>query len=268
MGDQGQVHAFLHRRGAEEGKTGLAAGHDVLVVTEDGQRVRSQGTGRNMEDAGKQFTGDLVHVGDHEQQALGSGVGAGQGAGGQHAVHHEVLAPLGGHFVHDFAHDGRRGNGVNGSRVRQSVGNIRGGVIAVHGFHFRHLFLLARLSWRACFSGMDTPAGRWSFLCKQRGSIASCRGMRAGAARAEEARKKRPGPCLFAMDEPYHKIVCLNSLMWSGCEKKCTGIFARETKELGRYGTAAAPQDAWPPPLSLFRLPTKKGDKRQLRKIP
>ena len=205
VGDQGHVHAFLHRRGAEEGKTGLAAGHDVLMVTEDGQGVGSQGTGRNMEDAGQQFAGDLVHVGDHEQQALGSGVGAGQRTGSQHTVHgtggagfglhfthghglaHQVLATLGSHFVHDFAHDGRRGNGVNGSRVRQSVGNIRGGVIAVHGFHFRHLFLLARLSWRACFSGMDTPASGGLVQTERIHRIMPWH--EAGAARAEEARK-------------------------------------------------------------------------------
>jgi hypothetical protein len=104
-----------------------------------------------------------------------------------HGLAHQVLATLGSHFVHDFAHDGRRGNGVNGSRVRQSVGNIRGGVIAVHGFHFRHLFLLARLSWRACFSGMDTPASGGLVQTERIHRIMPWH--EAGAARAEEARK-------------------------------------------------------------------------------
>ena len=154
MGDQGQVHAFLHRGGAEEGKTGLAAGHDVLVVTEDGQRVGSQGTGRNMEDAGKQFTGDLVHVGDHEQQALGSGVGAGQGAGGQHAVHgtggtgfglhfnnfkllaEHVLLALAGPDVGVLAHRRGRGDRVDRRHLAERVGNVRRRVIPVDGLHF------------------------------------------------------------------------------------------------------------------------------------
>ena len=67
--------------------------------------------------------------------------------------------------------------------------------------------------------------------------------------RPERPGRKKPEKtagtvCLFAMDEPYHKIVCLNSLMWAGCEKKCAGIFIRETKELGRFWAAVAPQDA------------------------
>ena len=40
-----------------------------------------------MNNARQQLTSDLVHIGDHQQQALGSGVGGGQGASGQRAVH-------------------------------------------------------------------------------------------------------------------------------------------------------------------------------------
>ena len=75
VGNQGQIHAFLDRTGAEHGEAGLPAGHDVLVVAEDGQCVAGQGTGGNMEDAGQKLAGDLVHVGDHQEQALGGRVG-------------------------------------------------------------------------------------------------------------------------------------------------------------------------------------------------
>jgi hypothetical protein len=50
---QGQVHAFLHAGGGEHGEAGLAAGHDVLMVAEDGQRVGGNGARRNVEHAGQ-----------------------------------------------------------------------------------------------------------------------------------------------------------------------------------------------------------------------
>ena len=87
VGDGGQVHDFLGVGLGQHGKAGLAAGHNVGVVAEDVQRVGGHGTGGHVEHGGQQLAGDLVHVGDHQQQALGSGVGGGQGAGGQRAVH-------------------------------------------------------------------------------------------------------------------------------------------------------------------------------------
>ena len=50
--------------------------------------------------AGQQLAGDLVHVGDHQQQALGGGVGGGQGTGGQRAVDGAGGAGLGLHLHH------------------------------------------------------------------------------------------------------------------------------------------------------------------------
>ncbi len=177
MGHQGQIHAFLHGGGGQEGETGLTAGHDVLVIAEDGKRVGGQSASRNMEDAGQQFAGYLVHVGDHQQQALGGGEGGGQGAGRQGAVHgsgraglglhfthghglaHEVFAARGGPVVRQFAHDGRGRDGEDGRRVGQSVGNMRGCGIAVHGFHFRHVILLAPLLRRCSYKVPPTQGG-------------------------------------------------------------------------------------------------------------
>jgi len=51
-----------------------------------------------MEDAGKQFTGNLVHVRDHEQKALGTGKGGGQRATGQGTVHSTGSASFGLHL--------------------------------------------------------------------------------------------------------------------------------------------------------------------------
>ncbi len=79
-----------------------------------------------------QFAGDLVHVGDHQQQALRCGEGGGerprlqgavQGAGGAAFALHlddrghgapDVGLLFGGPLVRPFAHVGRRRNGING----------------------------------------------------------------------------------------------------------------------------------------------------------
>ena len=65
-----EVHHLLYRTRAEHSETGLTASHYVLVVTEDTERVRSQRTGRNVEYAGNQLTSNLVHVRNHQEQAL------------------------------------------------------------------------------------------------------------------------------------------------------------------------------------------------------
>jgi hypothetical protein len=56
------------------------------VVAEDRQRVRGHRARRDVEDGGRQFAGDLEHVGDHQQQALRRGEGGGQRPGLQRAV--------------------------------------------------------------------------------------------------------------------------------------------------------------------------------------
>ena len=48
--NQRQVHRFLHRVGREQGKSGGADGHDILVVAENGQRVRRDRAGGNVDD--------------------------------------------------------------------------------------------------------------------------------------------------------------------------------------------------------------------------
>ena len=68
---------FLNGVGAEHSKAGLAAAHNVSVVTENGQRMISQGTGGNMHNERRKFTGDFIHVRDHQEQALRSGKGGG-----------------------------------------------------------------------------------------------------------------------------------------------------------------------------------------------
>ena len=87
MSNGSEVHDLLDVALAEHGKAGLAAGHDVGVVAEDAQGVGGKCACGDVENAGQQLACDLVHVGDHQEQTLRSGVGGGQSAGVEGAVH-------------------------------------------------------------------------------------------------------------------------------------------------------------------------------------
>ena len=145
-----QIHDLLHVALGEHGKAGLAAGVDVAVVAEDVQRMGSYGTGRDMEDGREQLACDLIHVRDHQQQTLRSGVGGGQRAGCERAVHRAGGAGLGLHLddldavaedveatlrrplVNVVRHRAGRGDGVDAGYFGKGVADMRGGGIAVH----------------------------------------------------------------------------------------------------------------------------------------
>ena len=148
-----EVHDLLHRAGSEHRKAGLAAGHNVLMVAEDVQRMRGDRARRNVENRGQQFARDLIHVGDHEQKPLAGGVSGGQCAGGERAVHRargaafrlhfgkaqllaeHVHSACGRPFVRNFRHGRRRGDRVDRRDFREGIGDVAGGCIAVD----RHL---------------------------------------------------------------------------------------------------------------------------------
>ena len=67
---ESHVHCFLYGVGTQECKTGLTTSHYVLMVTKDGQCVRSKSTSGNMENAREKLTSNFVHVWNHEQEAL------------------------------------------------------------------------------------------------------------------------------------------------------------------------------------------------------
>ncbi len=71
--DQRQVHRLLHGVRGEQRKSSLASGHGILVIAEDGQGLRGYGARGNVNHRRGQFTRDLVHVGDHQQQTLRRG---------------------------------------------------------------------------------------------------------------------------------------------------------------------------------------------------
>ena len=152
VGHGAQVHDLLGVGLGQHGEAGLAAGHDVGVVAEDVQALGGHGTGGDVEHRGQQLAGDLVHVGDHQQQALGGGVGGGEGAGVQGAVHgagsaglglhlddtdgiaEDVLAARGGPLVDVIGHGAGGGDGVDARHLRKGVRNVCRGSVAVHRF--------------------------------------------------------------------------------------------------------------------------------------
>ncbi len=95
---QGQVHDLLDVALGQHGKAGLTTGHNVGVIAEDVQGVGSDGTRGNVEDARQLLARDLVHVRDHQQQTLRSGVGGGQSTGAQRTVNGTGCAGLGLHL--------------------------------------------------------------------------------------------------------------------------------------------------------------------------
>ena len=113
--------------------------------------VGGHGTGGDVHNAGQLRTGDTVHGRDHQQQALGGSVGAGQGAGLQSAVHgagraglapasrpastgwpNRFFLPLAAHCIHMVSHGAGRSDGVNGSYLGKRIRYVCGSLITVH----------------------------------------------------------------------------------------------------------------------------------------
>ena len=164
VGHRREVHDLLDIALGQHGEAGLAAGHDVGVVAEDVQGVGGHGAGGDMEHGGQLLRRDLVHVGDHQQQALGGGVGAGEGARAQRAVdraggaglglhlHHlhlgaeDVLQAVGGPLVDQVGHGAGRSDRVDRSNFGKRIGDMRRRVVAVHGLELScHKLLLLNI---------------------------------------------------------------------------------------------------------------------------
>ena len=67
MRDSAEVHDFLRVRFGHHGETGLAAGVHVGMIAEDVQSVGGDCSCGDVEYARKKLTGDLVHIGDHQE---------------------------------------------------------------------------------------------------------------------------------------------------------------------------------------------------------
>ena len=89
-----QIHHLLHVVLRQHRAAGLANRHHVLVIAKNIQRIGRQRPGADVKDARQQFTGDFVHVGDHQQQPLGGRIGGGERPGLQRAVDRACRAGL------------------------------------------------------------------------------------------------------------------------------------------------------------------------------
>ncbi len=101
MRDGGQVVRFLRVARGEHGESGLPAGHDVGVVAEDRERVRGDGSCRDVHDERRQLACDLVHVRDHQEEPLRRRERGRQRSRLEGAVDRARRAPLGLHRRHE-----------------------------------------------------------------------------------------------------------------------------------------------------------------------
>ncbi len=159
MSNGAEVHDLLRVGLSQHCKAGLTACVYVGMVAENVQRMGSNAACGNVEYAGQQLAGDLVHVGDHEQQTLGCGVGGGERTGGKRAVNGACGAGFGLHFhnlyslaedvdsrlaenvlvgggpgVCDLSHGRGRCDGVDSGNFGERVRNVCGSGVAVHGY--------------------------------------------------------------------------------------------------------------------------------------
>jgi len=100
VGDQREIVRLLYRTRRQQRHPGLPDGHHVGVVTEDRQRVRRDGPGRDVHGERRELAGDLVEIRDHQQQALRRSERRGQRSRLQRPVHGANGSCLGLHF-HD-----------------------------------------------------------------------------------------------------------------------------------------------------------------------
>ncbi len=94
-----KVHHFLNRAFTQHCESGLSARHHILMVAEDAERrtmreyVRTRGKPR------KKFSGNLIHIGKHQEQSLRCGVCRGERACLKRAVDGSGGSGLALHFL-------------------------------------------------------------------------------------------------------------------------------------------------------------------------
>ena len=64
------------------------------IDTEDGKGVGGHRAGRHMKDTGHDLSRDLIHIGKHQQKALGGCEGSCQGTGGKGPVNRTCCSLL------------------------------------------------------------------------------------------------------------------------------------------------------------------------------
>ena len=150
MGDGAKIHNLLRIGARHHGKARLTAGIDVGMIAENIQSVRCDASCRHMNDARKQLSGDLIHVWDHQQQALRGRIRRRKRTGCKAAVYSAGRARLRLHFdylylipenvfqarrgpgVRQLSHYAGRRDRVNTRYFRKRIADVCGGCIPVH----------------------------------------------------------------------------------------------------------------------------------------
>ena len=154
MSDSGQVHNLLRVGLSQHSEAGLTTCHNVGVVAEDVQCVGGHGSCGNVEYARKQLACDLVHIRDHQEQALRCGIGSGQSAGCQRTVNGTCCACLGLHFdnlnggaedvlltlcrplVNVVCHRAGRSDRIDACYFGKRIRHVSRSSVTIHGLHF------------------------------------------------------------------------------------------------------------------------------------
>ena len=149
MRDRGQVVRFLNRAGGQQRPACLAHRHHILVVAEDREPLGGKRAGCDMHDRAGQLTGDLVHVRDHQQQALRGGEGRAQraplegsvqGAGGTALALHfddrrdgspDIGTALGGPLVGKLGHRRAGRDRIDRAQLAHAVRDMSGRFVPV-----------------------------------------------------------------------------------------------------------------------------------------
>ena len=152
--DRRHVLGFLDGTRRQQREAGLAARHHVLVVSEDGEGVAGEGAGAHVEHGGQHFTGNLVHVGNHQEKALRCRKGGSEGTSLQGTMHGtggtglalhlrhfhgfspEVLFSVSSPLVNVLGHGGRGRDRVDGGVLAEQVSDVRGGIVTITGDEF------------------------------------------------------------------------------------------------------------------------------------
>ena len=140
---------------SQHGEAGLAAGHNVAVVAEDGQRVIGQGAGAHVEHRGAVSSPAILYmlgiISSRPWEAVKVVVRApaarepctAPAAPASDCISatlgrfcpNRFLRPCGGPLVGHFRHGGRRRDGVNGCHIAERISDMADGSITVNG-HF------------------------------------------------------------------------------------------------------------------------------------
>ena len=150
-GDQRHVHHFLDRVRRQHAETRGPRRHHVAVVPENRQRMRRQRPRRDVKHRRGQFPGDLVHVRNHQQQALrcrergrertalqSPVAGARRAPLALHLDHRRHGAPnvglaFGSPLIRPLAHVRGRCNRINSDDFVDLMGYVSGCLVAVNG---------------------------------------------------------------------------------------------------------------------------------------